>query len=177
MLVFIRVLASVYFLAVNLYGFLLIKFQKKKRVEDCKNQIKKEIENNKTNCEATKENQDKKVTITNSSTNSNEKIEQIPTQNNLITTDDNSSSEEKTTKCSQKDYKDCENQTNKVSDGKLLLTGALGGALGIYIAMFVYKYRLTSFLLMVVMPIFIATYVYLLVIGFSNNFWIIKEGI
>ena len=59
MLVFIKVLASVYFLAVNLYGFLLIKFQRKKRVEDCKKQIKKENENIQIACENNKENQGK----------------------------------------------------------------------------------------------------------------------
>ncbi len=165
MLVFIRILASVYFLSVNFYGFLLIKFQKKKRVEDCKNKIKEENENNQVKCE-----------VNNTNENETAPQENSP-QKDTALLDDNSKPQEKTTQCPQKDYKDCENQLSKVSDGKIVLAGALGGALGVYIAMFVYKHRLTNFLFMVIMPIFITIYVYLLIIGFSNNFWIIKEGI
>ena len=61
---------------------------------------------------------------------------------------------------------------NKICDGKLFFSGALGGALGIYTAMFIYKYKLTNFLLMVIMPVFIAINLYCLFIAFSGNFWI-----
>lgn len=177
MLVFIKVLASVYFLAVNLYGFLLIKFQKKKRVEDCKKQMKKENENIKITCENNKENQSDNTPTNGTLDKLKQKDNGDTTKKDIIAANDGAKAKEKTMPCSQKDYADCENQLCKISDGKLLLTGALGGALGIYVAMFIYKYRLTSFALMVIMPLFIAIYAYLLVMGFSNNFWIIKEGI
>ena len=38
-------------------------------------------------------------------------------------------------------------------DGKIILAALLGGAVSVYIAMFALRFRLTSFLLMVAMPL------------------------
>ena len=62
----------------------------------------------------------------------------------------------------------------KVKDGKIFVTGMLGGALGVYISMFIYKYRLTSLLLMVFMPVLIAASVYAVILLFSGNFGMIN---
>ena len=43
-----------------------------------------------------------------------------------------------------------EDGESKVKDGKLFLTGAIGGALGIFISTFILSYRKDSLLLMVV---------------------------
>lgn len=102
MLIFIKVVVIVYFLAVNVYGFLLIMFQKKSEEE-------------------------------------------------------------------------CTERT--VSDGKLFVAGALGGATGVYVAMFVFKYRLSSLFLMVMMPVLITINVYIIVFGFMNDFWLIDNEI
>ncbi len=61
-------------------------------------------------------------------------------------------------------------EAHNVSDIKLLLTGALGGAIGIYVTMFVLKYRLRSFFLMILLPIMIAINVYIAISLFRGNY-------
>lgn len=62
---------------------------------------------------------------------------------------------------------------SKIKDGKLLLIGAMGGALGVFLSTFILSYRKDSMLLMVVMPLLVAINVYFLVISFISdfNFW------
>ncbi|MBO5714118.1 MAG: hypothetical protein J6R83_01690 [Clostridia bacterium] len=57
----------------------------------------------------------------------------------------------------------------KVSDIKLLITAVVGGALGIYIFMFILKYRLKSFAFMILMPLLIAMHVYLSILLFRSG--------
>ena len=54
--------------------------------------------------------------------------------------------------------------------GKLLITGALGGALTIYICMFILKYRRSDLLLMVLMPLLAVLNVYIFVLLFRSGF-------
>ena len=63
-----------------------------------------------------------------------------------------------------------EDGESKVKDGKLFLTGAIGGALGIFISTFILSYRKDSLLLMVVMPLLFAVTAYFLVLGFMTDF-------
>ena len=67
-------------------------------------------------------------------------------------------------------------KNTEISNLKIFITSALGGALGIYIAMFIYKHKLSNFFFMVIIPIFIALSVYILVMSFINNFWIITQN-
>ncbi len=75
--------------------------------------------------------------------------------------------------------KHAEDDEDKSYDGKFFITGILGGALGIYVSMFIYKYRLQSLFLMTIMPVLIAVNIYVIIKLFLNNFGIIlpaQEG-
>ena len=54
--------------------------------------------------------------------------------------------------------------------GKLLLTGALGGAITICVCMFILKYKRSNLLLMVLMPVLGVFNVYLFVLLFKSGF-------
>lgn len=53
---------------------------------------------------------------------------------------------------------------------KLFITGALGGAISIYVCMFIFKFRRSDLLLMVLMPLLGVLNVYLWVILFRSGF-------
>lgn len=156
MLIFIKILVLVYYLSVNFYGFLLIRYQKKQAIKQCE----KELEQNDNSTLLSKENPSIK---NNDNTQLQESDKQV-------------SQEDKVANFNSKSNETCKNQDKKVTDGKLILTGVLGGALGIYLSMFVYKYRLTNFLLMVIMPLLITTSIYFIIYCFSNGFWLVAKG-
>lgn len=54
--------------------------------------------------------------------------------------------------------------------GKLLVTGLLGGALTIYACMFIFKYKRSELLLMVLMPLLGVLNIYLWVLLFRSGF-------
>ena len=54
--------------------------------------------------------------------------------------------------------------------GKLCIAGALGGAITIYVCMFIFKFRRSDLLLMVLMPLLGVLNVYLWVLLFRSGF-------
>ena len=54
--------------------------------------------------------------------------------------------------------------------GKLLITGLLGGAITIYVCMFILKFKRTELLLMVLMPLLGVLNIYLWVLLFRSGF-------
>lgn len=71
---------------------------------------------------------------------------------------------------SQKDEYADDEAKMKSGDGKLILTAILGGAISIYISMFIMRYRLKNLLLMILMPVIGVLNVYFCVVAFRSGF-------
>ena len=56
-------------------------------------------------------------------------------------------------------------------DGKIFVTGLIGGAPGVYVSMFIFRFRLTSLPLMVFMPVFVALNVLIAIKMFSGGYF------
>lgn len=60
--------------------------------------------------------------------------------------------------------------SKKPGDGKLILTAILGGALAIYISMFIMRYRLKNLLFMILMPVISVLNIYFFYLAFRSGF-------
>ncbi|MBQ3235859.1 MAG: hypothetical protein IJA97_06860 [Clostridia bacterium] len=60
----------------------------------------------------------------------------------------------------------------RITDGRILLSGTLGGALGVYLSTFILKYRRDSVLIMVLMPLLVAITAFIVVSAFLSGFWL-----
>lgn len=57
-----------------------------------------------------------------------------------------------------------------VGDGKLLLSAILGGAIGIYVTMFITRFKLKNMLLMILLPVIAVLNVWFCVLAFRSGF-------
>ena len=67
------------------------------------------------------------------------------------------------------EYMSDESKLN-AGDGKLILSALLGGAIGIYVTMFITRFKLKSMLLMILLPVIGVINVWLCVVAFSSGF-------
>ena len=73
----------------------------------------------------------------------------------------------------KKKNKDGDIDSKIITDSKLIVTALMGGAAGIYIAMFLFKYRLRNVLFMVFIPMIIVFNIYMIILIFNANWAII----
>ena len=73
-------------------------------------------------------------------------------------------------KFQKKAREDGDEENIGISDTKLIITGLLGGALGIFVFMFIFKYRLKSLVMMVLMPLFISLSAYFIFSAIKGGF-------
>ena len=71
---------------------------------------------------------------------------------------------------SQRDEFEATGEIKRSGEGRLLLAGALGGAILIYLCMFLFRYRLKSLLLMIAFPLLCVLNVYTVVALFRSGF-------
>ncbi len=70
----------------------------------------------------------------------------------------------------QKKAREDGEESYNISDTKLIISGLLGGAIGIFAFMFIFKYRTKSLFMMVLMPVFIALNIYFLIVMMNGSF-------
>lgn len=62
-----------------------------------------------------------------------------------------------------------EAESKKIGDGKLFLAAFLGGAITMYISMFIFKYRLNNMFLMLSLPVLSALNIYLFFLAYRSG--------
>lgn len=67
------------------------------------------------------------------------------------------------------EYLTDENKLNS-GDGKLILAALLGGATGIYVAMFITRFKLRNMLFMILMPVISALNIWFIVLAYRSGF-------
>ncbi|MCI9407398.1 MAG: hypothetical protein HFK06_03485 [Clostridia bacterium] len=70
---------------------------------------------------------------------------------------------------SQRDEYGEDETMKKSGDGKIILTAILGGAISIYISMFIMRYRTKNLLLMIMLPVIGVLNVYLFFLAFRSG--------
>ena len=63
-----------------------------------------------------------------------------------------------------------ETEQRKIGDGKLFLAAFLGGAVTMYVSMFVFRYRLNNMFLMLSLPVLSALNIYLFILAYRSGF-------
>lgn len=156
----LKLAVAAFLVSLNIFSFLLIKFQKNDRekkllkgIADGESDIKTTEEKTAKPDEEEKEKAQQALQSMEKKPDSTEKL-QIMSDEDELPKDDSQKKEEKK-KLLEKFYK------KPVSDLKILLCAVLGGSLGIYISLFIFRYRLRDILMMVLVPTLLVLNIYI----------------
>ncbi len=144
-MILLYVLLIVYIAAINFYAFMLVKSLKAEQSQG-EYTLKSPFKNaeNRSNEEQTEPAQTQPK-------NGKQKREKAAEQNS-------------------NEQKPSSEQVKDKTVGKLCITGALGGAIALYVSFFVFKYRRNHLLLMVLMPLLGVLNIYIWVLLFRSGF-------
>jgi uncharacterized membrane protein YsdA (DUF1294 family) len=96
----------------------------------------------------------------------------------LILTDKRKTTEQEENNLENESEKPTKTNNKKVGVkfSKLLFTAFLGGALGIYLSLFILKYKTNNLPLMIIMPLILVINVYALIFIFSYGFQVVMPS-
>lgn len=63
-------------------------------------------------------------------------------------------------------------ESTRRGDGKLILSAVMGGAIAVYVAMFVMQFRLGNLLFMILMPLIAVLNIYCFFLGFRGIYFL-----
>lgn len=66
-----------------------------------------------------------------------------------------------------------ESDEKPTGDGKLILTAILGGAIALYVSMFIMRYRLKNLMLMILLPVIGVLNIYFFYLAYSSGIGLI----
>lgn len=164
----LKLAAAAFLVSLNIFSFLLVKFQKNDREKKILKSIVKEDRSSEINKKDNNKDEEKQVVpdkeeqekakqaleSMEKKPDDTEKMEIMPDASEEIPKDNNQKQEEKQ-KLIDKFCK------KPVTDLKLFLCAVLGGSLGIYISLFTFRYRLRDILMMVLIPTILVINVYI----------------
>ena len=167
-----------YYVAINVYGAMILTMQKKENEVTPSSTGKGEIEDKESEIRNEKQAENGKKDTLSSEKKSLDKNGENESFENVImlggktekTNVDNTKQKESEKKSGDGKSGGCFSSVKKVSDGQLFVTAALGGGLGMFLGIIITRYRLKNMPLMVGLPVISAVYIALIVTFFVRAF-------
>lgn len=160
----LKCLFVAYLIGINIFGFTLLRIQKKEIIFETESAPTKP------------QNQNKETDTTQNESNRSEFIASEASQSieNEIATDEVCRDtplkprEDELSKEQIKQELKKDKSKRQVRDLTILIVSAIGGALAVYLGMFLMRYKLKNMLLMICNPVLIGLHIYLVVLLFQN---------
>lgn len=166
-----------YYVAINVYGAMILTMQKKENEVKPNVAEKAETEAKESKIRDEKQSENGKKDALSSEKKSDENKSEKGSFENVIMlggktekTDENNPKHKENRNSGNEKSGGCFSSVKKVSDGQLFVTAALGGSLGMFLGIIITRYRLKNMPLMVGLPVISAVYIALIVTFFVRAF-------